>query len=259
VELTRNPDALARALQRLCEDQTALAGSEWATHLFVVNPVGDRTLGAAGPSQEQIRKAADVWRATAPAGSATAATTSGAPPANFAVLRKEMASTWMAAMRGDAQAVARMEAIAAAMRNDPDLKMHDIPNVADILAAQRGDRAALLRIAQHQQAARQQQGSSAKRGQSGLQIASYLSFHPPLKKRAKRLERMGSHLIAPERRWGIGAKIFATVIYLIIVPLLLVAGGLMLMVIAMMIGLNLIMLMLWITAIHWLFVWLNSR
>src|SRR5215472_6535478 len=38
VELTRNPDALARALQCLSEDQTMLEGGAWATHLFVINP-----------------------------------------------------------------------------------------------------------------------------------------------------------------------------------------------------------------------------
>jgi hypothetical protein len=137
--------------------------------------------------------------------------------------------------------------------------MHDMPNIADLMAAQKGDRAAMARIAQAHRAEQQQRGATSKGGQSGLQIASYLSFHPPLKRRAKRLERMGSHLIAPERRTGLGFKIFVTVLYAIIVPLLAVAGVLMLFVIAMMIGLNLMMLMLWITVIHWIFVWLNSR
>jgi Zn-dependent protease with chaperone function len=264
VELTRNPDALARALQRLSEDNTALAGSEWATHLFVVNPVGDRTLrGSEGsqPTPEQLRKAAEVWRATAPDGSAeSAAITASLAAGDITAVRKQIVSTWMAAMRGDQKAVARMEAIAAAARNDPDLKMHDIPNVADILAAQRGDRAARARIAQAHQAEQQQKGAAAKGGQSGLQIASYLSFHPPLKRRAKRLERMGSHLAAPAKeKWGLGLKIFVTVLYSIMVPLLAAAGVLMLIAIAMMIMLNLMMLMLWLTVIHWIFVWWNSR
>jgi len=251
VELTRNPDALASALQRLSADNTALAGGEWATHIFVVNPVGDRTLRSTQPTQEQLRKAAEIWKATTAAGS------SGAAPADYATLRKEIMSTWMAAMRGDQKALARVEALAAAMRNDPDLDLHDMPNPADILAAQRGDRAALARMAQAQQQSRQQ--GSARRGQSGLQIASFLSFHPPLKKRAKRLERLGSHLMAPEKRWGAGATIFMVVIYAIIVPLLAVAGVLMLFVIGMMIMFNLMMLALWLMAIHWIFVWLNSR
>ena len=258
VELTRNPDALARALQRLSEDNTALAGGEWATHLFVVNPVGDSTLRGSGPNPEQVRKAAAVWKATAPPGSAAAAAGAGGAPPNFAALRRELAGTWMAAMRGDQQALARMQAMAAAMGDDPDLKLHGMPNVADIIAAQKGDRAAMARIAQQQQQSRQQQ-SSPRRGQSGLQIASSLSFHPPLKKRARRLQRMGSHLIAPEKRWGPVAIIFMAVLYAIIVPLLAVAGVLMLFVIGMMITLNLMMLMLWLMAIHGLFVLLNGR
>jgi hypothetical protein len=70
---------------------------------------------------------------------------------------------------------------------------------------------------------------------------------------------MGSHLIAPVMAGGVWLKVFMTVLYLIIVPLLVVAGGLMLIVIGMMIGLNLMLLGLWLTVIHWIFVWLNSR
>jgi hypothetical protein len=48
-------------------------------------------------------------------------------------------------------------------------------------------------------------------------------------------------------------------LYLIIVPLLTVAGGLMLMVIGILIGMNLMLLAVWLTVIHWIFVWLNGR
>src|SRR5262249_36592857 len=44
VELTRNPDALARALQRLSEDTTVVEGGQWASHLFLANPAGGGTL-----------------------------------------------------------------------------------------------------------------------------------------------------------------------------------------------------------------------
>jgi hypothetical protein len=50
-----------------------------------------------------------------------------------------------------------------------------------------------------------------------------------------------------------------TLLYVIIVPLLTVAGGLMLIVIAILIGMNLMLLAVWLTAIHWFFVWLNGR
>jgi hypothetical protein len=49
------------------------------------------------------------------------------------------------------------------------------------------------------------------------------------------------------------------VLYLIIVPLLTVAAGLMLIVIGMLIGMNLMLLAIWLMAIHWVFVLLNGR
>jgi hypothetical protein len=45
------------------------------------------------------------------------------------------------------------------------------------------------------------------------------------------------------------------VLLLIVVPLLALAAGLMLVVIAMMIGLNLIVLGIWLAVIHAIFVW----
>ncbi len=227
VELTRNPDALARALQRLSEDNTSLEGGEWATHLFVTSGQD-----AANPASGPI--AANDWPS----------------------VRLQIMSTVKAAATGDQRAIARMQAVAAIIGRDPALGLVAMPNPADILAAQRGDRAAIARL---QQLAQSRPQGQAKRGQTGLQMQSFVSFHPPLAKRAKRLQKMGSHMIAPVRAGGLGLKIFMTVLYLIIVPLLTVAAGLMLIVIGMLIGMNLMLLALWLTAIHWLFVWLNSR
>jgi Zn-dependent protease with chaperone function len=260
VELTRNPDALARALQRLSEDTTALEGGEWATHLFVVNPTGDSSLRGLQPSQEQMSKAIAAWASTAHIATAPGAVSpAGATAAanDWASVRQQMMSTAKAAAMGDAHAVARMQAIAEIMGGSAAVGIGAMPNFADILAAQKGDRAALARI----QALRQsrQQAGRPQHGQTGLQIQSFVSFHPPLKKRAKRLQRMGSHLIAPVMAGGVWLKVFMTVLYLIVVPLLTVAGGLMLIVIGMMIGLNLMLLGVWLTVIHWIFVWLNSK
>jgi Zn-dependent protease with chaperone function len=258
VELTRDPDALARALQRLSDDTTALAGGEWATHLFVVNPVGDRSLRSAQPSEEQKRKAIEAWAATAHLSSAPANPGAAAlPTQDYAAVRREMIATGLAVARGDQQALARLQAIAQLMGGDPALGLHAMPNPADIIAAQRGDRAALARIAQLRRN-RPQEGPPG-RGQSGLQIQSFLSFHPPLKKRARKLQRMGSHLVAPAGSGGLGLKIGMALAYLILAPLMAAAAGLVLIMIAMMIGLNLLMLALWLTAIHWIFVWWNAR
>ncbi|HSM84958.1 MAG TPA: M48 family metalloprotease [Candidatus Limnocylindrales bacterium] len=250
VELTRNPDALASALQRLSEDNTAVDGGEWASHLFVVNPRGDTSLRGAGPTDEQKRKALEAWRATEEPGG-TPSSTGAAGADEYMRVRKEMMSTGFAAATGNPQALARMQAFAKAMGGDPELGLHDMPSPNDIALARQGDRAAMARIRTLRQGRAGQDRPS--RGQTGLQTHSFLSFHPPLNKRAKRLEKMGSHLIAPKRGYGLGIKIFTTVLWLIIGPLLAVAGALMLVVIAMMIGLNLIVLTLWLSVIHWAF------
>lgn len=257
VEFTRNPDALAGALQRLSEDTTAIEGGGWASHLFVVNPGGDSTLRGTGPSDDQKRKVLAAWKATESLdGPATPAHATAAPAQavtdEYLQVRKQMMATAMAAATSNAQAVVRMQAFAQAMGADPALGMHGMPNPNDILLAQRGDRAAIARLRMLRQV-RQQGGQPSRQGKTGLQTKSFLSFHPPLNKRAKRLQKMGSHLVVPARRYGLGLTVFTTVMWLIMGPLLAVVGGLMLVVIAMMIGLNLLFLTLWLTVIHWAF------
>jgi Zn-dependent protease with chaperone function len=267
VELTRNPDALARALQCLSEDNTAFDSGDWASHLFVVNPKGDSGLRGQQPSQQQMAKAIQAWASTAHMMSAqdaanlydtpvAAPSPTGIAQSDWSSVRQEMITTVKAAAMGNPQAMARMRAMAEMMGERLPAGLGELPNLADIQAASHGDRAAIQRLKQAQQTSRQ---SQPKRGQTGLQMQSFVSFHPPLVKRAKRLQKMGSHMIAPVRAGGWVLKIFMTVLYLIIVPLLTVAGGLMLIVIGMLIGMNLMLLAVWLMAIHWLFVWLNGR
>jgi hypothetical protein len=266
VELTRNPDALARALQRLSEDNTAMPGGEWATHLFVIDPKGDTGLRGLQPSQEQMAKAIQAWASTAHTMSAQDAAnlydTRVAPGAagvaanDWPSVRQEMITTFKAAAMGNPQAVARMRAMAEMMGERLPVGLGELPNFADLQAAAHGDKAAIGRLKQAQQP--RQQGQP-RRSQTGLQMQSFMSFHPPLARRAKRLQKMGSHLIAPVRAGGLALKIFMTVLYLIIVPLLTVAAGLMLIVIGMLIGMNLMLLAIWLMAIHWFFVLLNGR
>jgi Zn-dependent protease with chaperone function len=257
VELTRNPDALASALQRLSEDSTMVAGGSWATHLFVVNPSGDRSLRGLAPPADQQRKALEAWRASENVGGAVPPAvnlvpSTGAEAGEYARVRKEMMSAARAAAIGNADALARMQAFARVMGGDPALGLHDMPNLNDIFLAQRGDRAAIARIRMLQQTRRHE--GQPKRGQTGLQTHSFVSFHPPLNKRAKRLQKMGAHLTSPTRTGSsVVLKIVVAALYLIIVPLLAMAGVLMLVVIAMMIGLNLLFLTLWLAVIHWAF------
>jgi Zn-dependent protease with chaperone function len=270
VELTRNPDALARALQCLSEDNTAFDSGDWATHLFVVNPKGDNGLRGQQPSQQQMAKAIQAWASTAHTMSAqdaanlydkqvakpgTTGVAAGGTGNDWSSVRQEMITTFKAATSGNPQAAARLQAMAEMMGERLPGGLGEL-NFADLEAARHGDRAAIARLKQAQQGRRQ---SQPKRGQSGLQMQSFVSFHPPLIKRAKRLQKMGSHMIAPVRAGGWVLKIFMTVLYAIIVPLLTVAAGLMLIVIGMLIGMNLMLLAVWLMAIHWIFVWLNGR
>ena len=252
VELTRNPDALAGALQSLSEDTTAVAGGHWASHLFVVNPGGDSSLRGDTPSGEQQRKFLEAWRAASAGGSAASpGAATATTPADFASARREMMSLAMAAATGNADAVSRLQTFAGAMGMDPAV-LHNMPNLNDLMAAQRGDRAALARVRMQRQSRQRQQGET-RSGQTGLQQVSFVSFHPPLNKRAKRLQRMGARLAAPSRHGGVGTKIVISVLYLILGPLLLAAGVMMLFVVALMIGLNLLFLALWLAVIHWAF------
>ncbi len=253
VELTRNPDALAGALERLAQDNTAISGGAWATHLFVINPTGDHSVRGSQPTPEQMKQTAAAWAASQAGGAGANRASATVEPDDYAQLKRQMMTTGLAAFRGDAQAAARMQAFAQAMAaaHGQDAASVHIPNIADIAAATRGDRAAIARI---QPASLRSAQLQAKTGTTGLQSQSFLSFHPPLKKRLRRLERMGAQFRAEAHtRMGAGAKVFAAVLWLIIGPLLAACAAMMLVVIAMIIGLNLVCLTLWLAVIHWAF------
>src|SRR6478609_7162511 len=254
VELTRNPDALARALQCLSEDDTAFDSGDWATHLFVINPKGDSGLRGMQPSDAKKAELVSAWASTAHLGAAPG---NPAPPsaADWVGVRQEIMATVKQAMAGNTQAMARLQEMSRLAGRDPALSVLTAINPADAIAAMRGDPAAMLRIQQMKQF--HEAGQPKRREQGKMQ--SFASFHPPLVKRAKRLQKMGSHMIAPVRAGGWVLTVFMTLLYVIIVPLLTMAGGLMLIVIAMLIGMNLMLLAVWLTAIHWFFVWLNGR
>lgn len=256
VEFTRNPDALARALQALSEDQTGVEGGDWATHLFIVNPNGDVGLRGLQPSEEKKSQLISAWastaHSTAPAGNPGAVPSSAT---DWPGVRMEIMATVKEATAGNPQAMARLQAMSQLAGRDPALGLLAKVNPADALAAMRGDPAAIARLQQMQQF---HEAGRPKRREHG-QMQTFASFHPPLAKRAKRLQKMGSHLIAPKRAGGVVLTVFMTLLYAIIVPLLTVAAGLMLVVIVMLIGMNLMLLAVWLMAIHWFFVWINGR
>lgn len=252
VQLTRNPDALATALQRLSQDNTAIPGSVWASHLFVMNPKGDSSMRRGQqPTMDQKQRMLLAWENTKPGGTVQTPTRpAGAVPseADFAQGIAEFKATQRAALMGDAQAIARLMAFGRAM----GAFSGEMPNPADVIAAQRGDQAAMARLrARHE--------SRPQQSTTGIQAQSMLSFHPPLKRRIKRLDRMGAHVEVATRKMGFGATMVMLVLWMIIGPLLLVAGAAMLVAIAMIIMLNLFFLALWLMAIHGIFWWLGHR
>jgi Zn-dependent protease with chaperone function len=254
VELTRNPDALSGALQRLSEDDNNVGGGAWAAQLFVVNPSGDHSGPRVARSMDVERKALKALQAAqadAAPPADTAPASSGMDPQALMRIRKEIMTAVMAAAAGDSNAAARLQTFVQAMGGPSALGLQGMPNFNDILLAKQGDRAALTRLRMLRE--RSHEDRAAKRGQTGLQTYSFVSFHPPLEKRAKRLQRMGAQATPSRKAHGIVFKIFLALLYLIIAPLLAAGGILMLFVIAMMICLNLVFLALWLAVIHWAF------
>src|SRR5258708_22722995 len=135
-------------------------------------------------------------------------------------------ATGLAAARGDTQAAARMQSFMQAMAaaHGEDAAQFHMPNLADVTAARHGDREAIARLeAQNQQESAQRQ---AKHGETGLQAQSFLSFHPPLKKRMKRLEKMGARFSeGAHARMSAGARVVMAVLFVVIVPLLAVGAA----------------------------------
>jgi Zn-dependent protease with chaperone function len=253
VEFTRNPEALATALQQLSEDNNSISGAGWASHLFVVNPKGDVSLRGVPPPPAKQEKMLAAWRSTETTGYIPAVRTPDKDSTEWSRGRLEMMDTAKAAVTGNALAVARMQAFAKLMGSTPEFGFHNIPDVEDLQAASKGDAAAIERLRRLKEAHDRETGAVASRSQTGLQDHSFLSFHPPLGKRAKRLQKMGSRLMAPTNQYGFGLKIFMFVLYLIVVPLLVAAGVAMLMALAIMIMMNLMLLGLWLSVVHWAF------
>jgi hypothetical protein len=131
----------------------------------------------------------------------------------------------------------------------------NMPTAADLAAAQRGDRAAVARLRALAGEARQDE---PKRGRSGLEAGSFLSFHPSLKRRLRRLERMGARY-SPEahRKLSKTGVLGMALLWLIVAPLLLLAAWMMLAAIGMLIMLNLLFVSVWLAVIHGIFVLLG--
>jgi Zn-dependent protease with chaperone function len=103
-------------------------------------------------------------------------------------------------------------------------------------------------------------GNGRSTAKAGLQGQSMLSFHPPLKRRLKRLQRMGAHVefgTAPSK--PLWVVVLTALLWLLLAPLMALAFAAVLAGIVMMIGLNLLFLALWLTVIHFIFTLIGHR
>jgi hypothetical protein len=228
VQLNRNPSDLADALRHLSQDTTTVIGGEWTSHLFLMDPKGDSSLAHTQQSPEHMQRSMQAWLASAPPELVAILGTT-----DVQKLRSEIMATQMAALRGDPAARARMMEFAKVMSSMKGM----------------GAYATAVPAANRQ-----------TKGATGLGMQSMVSFHPSLKRRLRKLERMGAHY-SPEAhaRRSVALTIFMTLLYVIIVPMFAVVGGALLLVMAMMIMMNMVFLGMWMMVIHAIFTWLAGR
>lgn len=251
VALTHNPDALARALKRLNLEDKAIPGGIWASHFFVVDPEADSGSHALQSGPEAMKAAARAWKESA------GTVTSSGIPMDYNRMRDEIEVTRRAAMRGDTEAIGRLVTFgrSMAMARGGQVTIN-IPDVADIAAARQGDKSAIARLRILNALESEVQRDESKHGTSGLRRQSFLSFHPPLKRRLKCLEHIGapSTPTSSPQPHAEKSKIAVTIVrWLGMAPLLLGAAAVMLVVIATITAFDLIFVGLWLAAIHWIF------
>jgi len=248
VQLTRNPDGLAEALRKLNSDRGPIPGGEWAAHLFLVNPAGSDRMSdpKANAAQQQIW--AQMWAA-----SEASKTDNPSPPApaDLPSVMKEITATGSAAMAGDASATARMMAFRKAAADALGKPVDEMPNLADIAAAQHGDAAALRRLREFSE--KNTTHSAASDSQETADSSSnFAGFFPSLKRRLKRLDRMGAHVELESDGGKTWIVIFA--LSVLLGPFGLLAVALLLLLIAIMVMSSLAFLAIWMAFIHELFV-----
>jgi Zn-dependent protease with chaperone function len=252
VQLTRNPDGLANALQKLNEEPGEIPGGDWASHLFVVSPKRSDHRVSAVPDKGHQQVLAQAW--------AAASGQSSMQPAgmDFRTVQMQLAGTFRAAMSGDAQAVARLRAAyQAVVATDPALAVQ-IPNPDDFFGARQGDVAAIARLRSVRRLGAQRTSSGQKNdAESSFSSVSMLGFHPAVKRRLKRLARMGAHVDLAAQKSK--AWIVVLGLSIILAPLVLLLIAMFLLLIAMMTMASLVFLVVWLAVIHNVFLLVGHR
>jgi Zn-dependent protease with chaperone function len=291
VQLVRNPDDLASALQKLAATDTTVPGGDWAAHLFVVKPA----VGSEGrrPSQVEMKAVAQAWATASSVSSDAANASSGvlqqstaapvtagvaastmpfaaspiaatapqfsvATPANFAIdparFRQEIFGVYQSAMRGDAPSIAKLSAFQQALATAEGAPKMEMPNIADLATARRGDAAAIARLrtfhAQHVAPHAPPDAKSAAPKPNDVSSLSFVPFHPGVKRRLRRLNRMGAHADASSDP---GMIKVAIVIGLFLAPFAIMLVALMLLLIAILTLASVGFLVVWLAVIHAIF------
>jgi Zn-dependent protease with chaperone function len=246
VQLTRNPNGLADALRKLNSSYARIPGGEWASHLFLVNPAGSDRMSGTPASTPQQQVLARAWAASATA--ACAPRRSSDPSA----VMQEIMTTGRAAMAGDQQAMARMLAFRQTAATAFGINEAEMPSLEDLSAAQYGDVQAMLRLQQFSKRVEGIQGERESSSAKSNPSSGFAGFHPSLKRRLKRLDRMGAHveLEATDR------KVWPFIAFLAIVlgPFALVALCLLVVLIGILTMTSLACIALWMAVIHQVFV-----
>jgi Zn-dependent protease with chaperone function len=245
VQLTRNPDGLAEALQKLNSERGPIPGGEWASHLFLVNPGGSDRMNEEKPNAERQQMLARVWAASEGGNRSNLPPPASADPPSVI---KEIAATGRAAMAGDQNAIARMQAFRQAAASALGTTPAEMPDWADIAAAQHGDAVALQHLGEFSRKMEAQETQADSGESSAISRTGFVGFHPSLKRRLKRLDRMGAHV----RLESDGRKpwIVIAVLSVLLGPPLLAAVALLLLLIAIMTMASLTFLVVWLAFIH---------
>jgi Zn-dependent protease with chaperone function len=250
VQLTRNPDGLAEALRKLNSESGPIPGGAWASHLFLVNPAGSDRMNDPKANAAQQQMWTRMWAAS------EASETSNSPPSaptDMPSVMKQITTTGSAAMAGDGNAMARMTAFRQASATALGKSVDEIPNLTDIAAAQHGDAGALRRLREFSNTnTTTQRAQGDSEGSSDSSGIAFAGFFPSLKRRLKRLDRMGAHVELESD--GGKSWIVIAVLSVFLGPFALVALALLLLLIAIMTMASLVFLTLWMAVIHQLFV-----
>jgi hypothetical protein len=130
----------------------------------------------------------------------------------------------------------------------------ELPDISDLAAAQQGDKAAMQRLAQFSHKMNANQAPAGDSSASEPSSSNFAGFFPSLKRRLKRLDRMGAHVELEPSGANVASVIFIALLSLFLGPFALAALALMLLLIGILMLSSLAFLAIWMAFIHQAFV-----